>query len=79
VPPGGTKVQTGQRKRYDFVIFFLWKEPTPSDKLRFPNGEPPVETQKTPSAPPVQMAPPTAPAGGGKGGGDGDFDIKRGL
>jgi type IV pilus assembly protein PilM len=97
LPPGGgplpdgggadpTKTQAGQRKRYDFVILFIWKEPIPSDKLRFPNGEPPPP-------PPPTNAGPMGPGGAGQSGasgggttspppptgGGGDTDLKRGL
>lgn len=30
----GEIIQRGARKRTEFVIFFVWKEPTPSDALR---------------------------------------------
>jgi len=50
----GEIIQRGARKRTEFVIFFVWKEPTPSDALRgsmsatvgegvAPVGEAPVE------------------------------------
>jgi hypothetical protein len=86
--PGGTSApgverQPGQRLRTDFVILFIWKEPIPSDKLRFPNGEPPPPEPKTTTGPGMspgmnigpQTTPPPA-SGGGKG--DDDISIKRG-
>jgi len=96
LPPGGgplpdgggtdpAKTQAGQRKRYDFVILFIWKEPTPSDKLRFPNGEPPPPPPPTNASPMGPGAGQTGASGGGTptptppAGGGGDTDIKRGL
>jgi type IV pilus assembly protein PilM len=91
LPEGGgaadsVKTQAGQRKRYDFVILFIWKEPTPSDKLRFPNGEPPPPPPPTnagPGGPGAGMSgatgggtPSPAPPAAGGGGGEG---LERGL
>jgi type IV pilus assembly protein PilM len=100
-PPGGglpdgggttdrTQPQAGSRKRYDFVVLFIWKEPIPSDKLRFPKGEPdpPTPAITGPStltggamgqmgASGGSANPPPA-SGGGKSGDD-EFSIKRGA
>jgi hypothetical protein len=61
------------KPRFEFVIVFTWKEPTPSDKLR------PIKIAERPTAgpgigmPPMAAPPPVAPAakGGGEEGGSG--------
>jgi type IV pilus assembly protein PilM len=69
-----------QRGRTDFVIFLIWKEAIPSDKLRFPAGEPVAPQATTPAAPSMPTSPtppPSSPPAGGGGGSD-EFSIKRG-
>jgi type IV pilus assembly protein PilM len=93
LPEGGdsTKTPSNALKRYDFVLLFIWKEPIPSDKLRFPNGEPPPPTPATTTGPGFGGAgmtgasgggspPPSSGASGGgtKSGGD-EFNIERGV
>ncbi|HKB01717.1 MAG TPA: type IV pilus assembly protein PilM [Gemmataceae bacterium] len=53
VPPKGVKV----KPRYEFVIMFAWKEPTPSDKLR------PIKKAEAPAGGPGGEY-----GGGGRGG-----------
>jgi type IV pilus assembly protein PilM len=68
-----------QRGRTDFVIFLIWKEAIPSDKLRFPGGEPaPIQptTPAAPSTPTSPTPPPSNPPAGG--GGSDEFKIERG-
>jgi hypothetical protein len=84
----GTGTEPGKtikvKPRYEFIIVFAWKEPTPSDKLRPIKI---VEKKDTSSqgsyggmgggAPSGPMAP-TAPAGKGSGESESDSSI-RGL
>lgn len=66
VAPKGIKV----RPRFEFVVVFVWKEPTPSDKLRKINK---VQAQSTTTgtgggkfgSPPPSSPPPSAPSTGG--------------
>jgi len=79
-PPATIKTPTGQHTRYDFVILFFWKEPIPSDKLRFPGGIAETDTAKPPPVPNTPAPLTTAPPSGGKTGGGGeDSDLKRGF
>jgi hypothetical protein len=68
--PKGIKV----KPRYEFVIIFTWKEPTPSDKLRpIKKYEPPAQTT-APGGPGgipgggVPAAPPASKGSGDSGG-----------
>lgn len=48
----GEIIQKGARKRTEFVIFFVWKEPTPSDALRGSMAGPAADgTAPAPDAP----------------------------
>jgi len=76
--PKGVKV----KPRYEFVIIFAWKEPTPSDKLR------PIKKMELPAAGagfggpgmgmpgPSGPPTPTPPAGGSS---DGDGGLRAGA
>lgn len=82
-PPVGGEAAKGTVKvkpRYEFIIVFTWKEPTPSDKLR------PIKVaEKAAAAAPAPAAPAPAPSPAGKsGGGSGDsegggLNIRGGL
>jgi hypothetical protein len=50
------------KPRYEFVIVFTWKEPTPSDKLR------PIKVAEAPAAAAAPSAPPPPSPGGSRGG-----------
>jgi hypothetical protein len=77
-PPKGLKI----KPRFEFVIVFTWKEPTPSDKLRVikkkeeaPVGGAGVGGGKAGvGSPPPTSAPPPK-SGGDEGGGD----LRRGF
>jgi hypothetical protein len=76
-PPadGGTTTSKGGIKvkpRYEFAIVFVWKEPTPSDKLR-PIKVP--EKAAAPAAPPTGNAPPPS-SPPPKSGGDEDGGLR---
>jgi type IV pilus assembly protein PilM len=63
-PGTGATKGTAKHSRTEFVILFIWKEPTPSDALR--GGlEPPPGTTPTGGIP---GAPPGGPVGGAPGG-----------
>jgi type IV pilus assembly protein PilM len=69
--PGTTEPSTGTIKvkpRYEFIVVFTWKEPTPSDKLR------PIKVAEKPAAAaPAASGPmpsPSVPKGGSNKGGD---------
>jgi type IV pilus assembly protein PilM len=71
--PAATTTAKGGSMRTEFVILFVWKEPTPSDALR---GED-TASPGTPAAPPPAASPPPAAGGavpppppGGRPGGD---------
>jgi type IV pilus assembly protein PilM len=74
---GGIKV----KPRFEFVVIFTWKEPTPSDKLRpIKIAEKPAAG--SPSGPMGPMGPaPSGPASGPapKGDSEGSGDLRRGL
>jgi type IV pilus assembly protein PilM len=72
VPPAGGETAKGTMKakpRYEFVIVFAWKEPTPSDKLR------PIKVKEAAAAPasggPGMGGSPSPTSPGPKGGSSG--------